>query len=133
MDTCPAKTLSESFTIKVKLALIHHQLYPVGGVKNTLRNPPSVWEIPMAQCVSVVRLVVVNKTAFTVEKTSRKSDFAQEMCSLCVTDSLVTWAVENQNFALKKSLSQCLESSVLFTASSWCLLGTVTSLLVKEK
>lgn len=42
------------------------------------------------------------------------------------------WAVENQNFALKKSLSQCLESSVLFTASSWCFLGTVTSLMGVE-
>lgn len=87
MDTCPAKTLSESFTIKVKLALIHHQPCPVGRVKNTLGNPPSLWEIPLAQwcgSVSVIRLVVENKPAVTVEKTSRKCDFAQEMCSLCV-------------------------------------------------
>lgn len=51
------------------------------------------------QSVFVIRLVVENKPTVTVERTSRKSDLAQEMCSLCVTDSLVGWAVEDQNFA----------------------------------
>lgn len=51
------------------------------------------------QSVFVIRLVVENKPTVTVERTSRKSDLAQEMYSLCVTDSLVGWAVEDQNFA----------------------------------
>lgn len=54
------------------------------------------------QSVSVIRLIVENKLAVTVERTSRKSDLAQEMCCLCVTDSLVGEAVEDQNFAYKK-------------------------------
>lgn len=53
----------------------------------------------VCQSLSVIRLIVENKSTVTVERTTRKSDLAQEICSLCVTESLVGWAVEDQKFA----------------------------------